>query len=114
MRRSLASVAALAAVALLGTALATVPVVAQADKVESGALYKKKCAVCHGAAGNSTLPDMSFADGKWKHGTTVKDITEVIAKGVPGTAMVPFGKQLKPEEIDGLAKYVRTFDKSLK
>jgi mono/diheme cytochrome c family protein len=113
MNRSLASVAALAAVALVGAALATVPVVAQ-DKVDAAALYKSKCAVCHGANGNSTLPDMSFADGKWKHGTTVKELTEVITKGVPGTAMVSFSRQLKPDEIEGLARYVRTFDKNLK
>lgn len=114
MRRSLVSMFALGGVALAGMLLATVTAVAQADKVDAAALYKSKCAVCHGAAGNSTLPDMSFADGKWKHGTSVKEISEVITKGVPGTAMVPFGKQLKPAEIEGLAKFVRTFDKNLK
>ena len=44
----------------------------------------------------------------------VADITKVIEEGVPGTAMLSFKAQLTPEEIDGLARYVRSFDKSLK
>jgi mono/diheme cytochrome c family protein len=84
------------------------------DEAQIAALYKSKCSVCHAADGNSPLPNMSFADGVWKHGTTVKEMVNTISNGVPGTAMMPFKTQLSPEEIEGLARYVRKFDKNLK
>ncbi len=76
--------------------------------------YKSKCSVCHAMDGNSPLPNMSFADGVWKHGTTVKEMVNTISNGVPGTAMMPFKTQFTPEEIEALARYVRKFDKKLK
>jgi mono/diheme cytochrome c family protein len=77
-------------------------------------LYKQTCQACHMADGNSALEAMNFADGKWKHGTNVKDLAKVIGEGVPGTAMMPFKTRFSEEEILALAKYVRTFDKTLK
>jgi cytochrome c oxidase subunit 2 len=76
--------------------------------------YKSKCSICHAMDGNSPLPNMSFADGVWKHGTTVKEMVTTISNGVPGTAMMPFKTQFTPEEIEALARYVRKFDKKLK
>jgi mono/diheme cytochrome c family protein len=57
---------------------------------------------------------MNLADAEWKHGTKLADIQKVIEEGVAGTAMLPFKAQLTPEEIEGLAKLVRSFDKTLK
>jgi hypothetical protein len=51
------------------------------------------------ADGNAALEPMNLADGKWRHGTTIKEISATIANGVQGTA---------------LAKFVRAFDKTLK
>jgi len=76
--------------------------------------YKTKCSVCHAMDGNSPLPNMSFADGVWKHGTTVKEMAATITNGVPGTAMMPFKTQFSEEEILALARYVRKFDKKLR
>ena len=76
------------------------------------AVYKAKCKVCHMADGASPLEPMNFADGKWVHGNTIADITKIIAEGAPATAMLPFKSQLTPEEIAGLARYVRSFDKT--
>jgi mono/diheme cytochrome c family protein len=84
-----------------------------AAKDDAAALYKAKCAVCHGAAGNSPLPEMNFADGKWQHGSSPKEVARVIRDGVPRTAMLGFGKQLSEAEIEALAAHVRTFDKTL-
>ena len=77
-------------------------------------LYKTKCLACHLADGNSPVPDMNFVNGNWKHGTKVADLVKVITEGVPGTAMISFKEQLSPEEIEALARYVRSFDKKLK
>ena len=77
-------------------------------------LYKVKCATCHMMDGNSAIEMMNFTDGKWKHGTTQKQMAAVIRDGIPGTAMVPFKSQLSEAEIQALARYVRNFDKKLK
>ena len=74
-------------------------------------VYKTKCAACHLADGNSPLPLMNFADGVWKHGSSLKEIEAVISEGVPGTAMLPFKTQVTPAQVQALAKYVRSFDK---
>ena len=67
------------------------------------------------ADGNSQImPNMSFADGIWKQGSTLKAVTATIANGVPATAMVAWKEQLSPAEIAALAKFVRKFDKKLK
>jgi mono/diheme cytochrome c family protein len=84
-------------------------------KVDAKALYEAKCQACHLADGNSQLmPNMSFADGVWVHGSKVKEVTATIANGVPGTAMVAFKEQLSSAEIAALATFVRKFDKKLK
>ncbi len=83
--------------------------------VDAKAVYEAKCQVCHMADGNSQImPNMSFADGIWKHGSTLKAVQTTITNGVPGTAMVAFKEQLTPAEIAALAKFVRKFDKKLK
>jgi mono/diheme cytochrome c family protein len=86
-----------------------------AGKVDAQALYESKCQACHLADGNSQLmPNMSFADGVWVHGSTVKEVTATINNGVPGTAMIAWKEQLSPAEVAALAKFVRKFDKKLK
>jgi len=83
--------------------------------VDAKALYEAKCQVCHMADGNSQLmPNMSFADGVWAHGSTLKAVQTTITNGVPGTAMISWKEQLSPAEIAALAKFVRKFDKKLK
>jgi len=77
-------------------------------------LYKATCQPCHMADGNAALEPMNFTDGKWKHGTSVKELSAVIADGVQGTAMMPFKTRFSEKEIVALAKYVRAFDKTLK
>jgi cytochrome c oxidase cbb3-type subunit 3 len=88
---------------------------AKAAAVDAKAVYEAKCQVCHMADGNSQMmPNMSFADGVWKHGATLKAVQTTITNGVAGTAMMPFKEQLTPAEIAALAKFVRKFDKKLK
>jgi mono/diheme cytochrome c family protein len=75
-------------------------------------VYKAKCQQCHMADGNSPLEPLNFADAAWKHGSSVKEIAKVIGEGVPGTAMLPFKGQVPDEQIEPLARYVRSFDKT--
>ena len=101
---------------LSGVILAAAATGAAADAYkpseETLAVYKAKCQQCHMADGNSPLEPLNFIDGKWTHGSSVEDIAKVISEGAPGTAMLPFKSQLTPEEIAGLAGYVRSFDKA--
>lgn len=100
-----------------GAAKAKGPAVAKSTPEEIAAaeeIYKTKCSVCHAADGNSPLPNMSFTDGVWRHGSTVPELVTTISNGVPGTAMMPFKTQLSEGEIVALARKVRTFDKKLK
>jgi len=101
---------------LSGVLLAAAATGAAADAYkpseETHAVYKAKCQVCHMADGNSPLEPLNFTDGKWIHGNTIADITKNITDGAPGTAMLSFKSQLTPEEIAGLARYVRSFDKT--
>lgn len=93
-----------------GAARAQSPAGGTAD---AEALYKQNCMACHMADGNAALEPMNFADGKWKHGASVKEVAATISNGVPGTAMMPFKARFSEQEILALAKYVRHFDKNL-
>ncbi len=87
---------------------------AQEASDETKENYKTKCAACHLADGKGAMPEMNLTDAKWEHGSSVADIVKVITEGVPGKAMVSFKAQLSDEQIEALAVYVRTFDKTLK
>ena len=98
-------------------ALAATLLAAAADggaKPSAADLYQTHCQSCHAVGGDSPLPPMNFVDGVWIHGSTPAKVQAVIAKGVPGTAMLPFGEKLKPAEVRALAALVRSFDKKLK
>lgn len=94
----------------VSTAMAQVPADSNRPADE---LYKTTCQPCHMADGNAALEPMNFADGKWKHGSSVKEVAATITNGVQGTAMMPFKTRFSEQEILALAKYVRAFDKAL-
>ena len=77
-------------------------------------IYKTKCAVCHTPDGNSPIPNMNFADGEWRHGSSIKEVMATIENGVQGTAMMPFKTTFTEGEIAALARKVRKFDPKLK
>jgi cytochrome c oxidase cbb3-type subunit 3 len=78
------------------------------DDIEAGkALFSAKaCFACHGMNGEGNALGPNLTDGFAKQACTEEQMIEVIKKGVPGTAMVPYEAQLKPEEIKQLAKFI--------
>ena len=86
---------------------------AQADK-EGAALYKKSCAMCHGADGSGNSPmgkkmgvrDLSSADVQKQ---TDAQLTAIIAKGKD--KMPAYGEKMKPEEIKNLVAYIKGLKK---
>ncbi|HSZ63665.1 MAG TPA: cytochrome c [Terriglobales bacterium] len=75
---------------------------------DASALYKSKCAMCHGADGAKAAGhDFSGADVQKKSDA---DLAAVITDGKP-PKMPKYGDKLKPEEIKGLVAYIRTLKK---
>jgi cytochrome c6 len=90
----------------IATALAVVlalPLSAQAQ--DAGALYKSKCAMCHGADGKKTAGHDFTSAAVQKESDA--DLEAVITNGKP-PKMPKYGDKLKPEEIKGLVAYIRT------
>ena len=103
----------------LRAALAVVALAAKAPRrsealVEKGkATYGIYCVACHGPTGagdGSVAPTLNprprnFGAGKFKQGSSVRQIFETLGKGVPGSAMVKF-TNLSEEDRWALAYYV--------
>ncbi len=76
---------------------------------DSAALFKSKCAMCHGADGmaNTTMAK-NLAIKSYKspevQKTSDADLKAIITNG---KGKMPPYKSLTPEQIDGLVKYIR-------
>jgi cytochrome c6 len=76
-----------------------------ASAQDAAALYKSKCAMCHGADGKKAAGhDLSSAEVQKESDA---DLTAVITNG-KAPKMPKYGDKLKPEEIKGLVAYIRT------
>jgi cytochrome c6 len=79
----------------------------------SEALYKSKCAVCHGAdgSGSATGKKMGAHDFTTGEGQGLSDaeLATVITSGK--NKMPAYGKSLKADDIKGLVAYIRTLKK---
>jgi cytochrome c553 len=84
-----------------------------ADAPDGAALFKSKCAMCHGPDGKGypAVKTPDFTDPKVQESLTDKQIADIIKNGKPNTMMMPFGNQLKDDEIQALVKQIRSFKK---
>ena len=108
--RRLTFMAAPVITALVAVALAAPPSAVAAD---AAAVFKKKCAACHGKEGepNKVFAKQgvrSFKDAEWQEATKDAQVEESIRKGKKGTMMASFEKQLSDEEVTALVAYIRT------
>lgn len=83
-------------------------------------LYQRNCAACHGESGDGqgealkflSPKPRNFQDAKFKLVSTGNrvptdaDLMQVITRGMPGSAMIPYG-HLPEQERQALVKYVR-------
>ena len=107
--RRLALMAAPVVTALVAVALVAPPSASAAD---AAAVFKKKCAPCHGKEGepNKVFKKQgvkSFKDAEWQKATDDAAVENAIRKGKKGTMMASFDKQLSDEEITALVAYIR-------
>jgi cytochrome c6 len=81
---------------------------------DGAALYKAKCAACHGADGKgetavgkaNKLSDLGSADVQKQSDA---DLAGIVTSGK--NKMPAYGKSLKPEQIKDLVGYIRTLKK---
>ncbi len=81
---------------------------------KSAALYKQKCAACHGVDGKGETPTgkamkvQSFADPEVAK-MSDEDLASAIEKGKG--KMPAYGKSMKPDEIKAMVAYIRSLAK---
>jgi cytochrome c6 len=77
------------------------------------ALYKSKCAACHGADGTGSVTGKKMGAHDFTtvdvQGMSDADLAAIITNGK--NKMPKYGASLKPEDIKGLVAYIRTFKK---
>src|ERR1700719_4430700 len=97
------------------TAIAIVFVLSLSAHAQNAAdaLYKSKCAACHGAdgAGSATGKKMGAHDFTTAdvQGMSDAELATIITSGK--NKMPPYGKSLKAEDIKGLGAYIRNMKK---
>lgn len=82
---------------------------AAAEEVDGAAVYKARCAVCHGKDGvpkGFAKDSAAFNDPAWKATTSMEQILEVVAKG--RKKMPAFQNKLTPEEIKAVSAYIKS------
>ena len=87
--------------------------IAGADEPDGKAIYKAHCAMCHGikgvpSPGFAKLKSPDFTDKGWQDSHTDAQIQKSVGRGVSGTMMKAFQKDLSPTEITAVVKYLRT------
>ena len=79
----------------------------------SGALYKSKCAGCHGVDGSGSAMGKKMGAHNFTtadvQGMSDTELSTVITNGK--NKMPAYGKSLKAEDITGLVAYIRTLKK---
>ena len=70
-------------------------------------VFAKNCAACHRLDGGGQIGP-NLADDAWLHGGTIDDIQRVVRDGVLEKGMPPWGKVLKPDQLDAVTAYVFT------
>jgi len=69
--------------------------------------FGQNCAACHRADGGGQIGP-NLTDDYWLHGGALEQIHKTIADGVLEKGMPPWGKVLKPNQLDAVVAYVYT------
>ena len=96
---------ALTLMLVLAIAALAVPVWADATP-DGGAIYKSKCAMCHGANGEGKA---SMKTTAFKKDTSEADIVKIVENGKD--KMPAYKAKLSADEISQVAKYVKSLGK---
>lgn len=102
------------AAALFGVAVLILPTLPARSQTGGEALYKSKCAACHGPDGKgdtavgkaNKINDLGSADVQKQSDA---DLTATISNGKG--KMPAYGKSLKPDQVKDLVTYIRSLGK---
>lgn len=123
LRRTLASIAVLAALAVLAQA-DEMPAASRAGHERGPLLYDRLCSPCHGQAGDGAgpaapwlwPPPRDFTTGEYKWRTTLagvpptrSDLAQTIRYGAAGTSMHAFADILDGADIEALIDVLQSF-----
>ena len=72
---------------------------------EGQEVFTKNCVACHGADGGGIIGP-NLTDDAWIHGGAPSAIHRTIITGVLEKGMPPWGRMLKPEELEQVTAYV--------
>ncbi|MFI5312173.1 MAG: cbb3-type cytochrome c oxidase N-terminal domain-containing protein [Gemmatimonadales bacterium] len=75
--------------------------------VEGKALFAVNCVVCHRADGGGLIGP-NLTDDYWIHGGTTREVRTTIWNGVLAKGMPPWGKLLKPDQVNSLLAFVKS------
>ena len=106
----------LSALLAFAGSLAIAAPVQPARESSPAALYHNYCSVCHGDKGNGQSrarqslnpPPKDFTAPGMEQALTRERMVAVVTHGSPGTAMVGWKTQLRPQQIDAVVDYIRT------
>ena len=114
MRRHLLPLLTVVGIALAGPSLSIAQAIADhpqdyapADIAYGAKLYGEQCVACHGSNGDG-VGGIDFKRGTFHAVVTDRDMSQVIANGVPGKGMPAF--KLDPSEVTGIVAYIRNFN----
>jgi cytochrome c oxidase cbb3-type subunit 3 len=80
--------------------------VAKPEAIAQGKqLFATQCVACHRADGGGLIGP-NLTDRFWIHGSSLPEIHKTIDEGVLAKGMPPWGKVLRPEQVDALTAYV--------
>ena len=102
-------------VLMLGLALAATAAFNSAAAQDGKAVYEANCKKCHGAEGTPSAaikkmtPKIATFDAAFFKDRKDADLVKQIAEGKD--KMKPFKDKLKADEIEAVAKYIRTLSK---
>jgi cytochrome c oxidase cbb3-type subunit 3 len=72
---------------------------------EGKAVYDANCAACHRPDGGGIIGP-NLTDDSWIHGATPNAIHTTIVEGVLEKGMPPWGRILRPQQVDAVTAYV--------
>ncbi|MEO5618572.1 MAG: c-type cytochrome [Candidatus Eisenbacteria bacterium] len=95
---------------------------AKGNAATAKAVFTSKCVACHKADGSGGVKLTGNATPSWKNPKVWSDpkrknvdayLRNCIVNGVPKSGMVAWGKtgQLKPQQIEDMIAYIKTFKK---
>lgn len=68
-------------------------------------VFTANCAACHRADGGGMIGP-NLTDEAWLHGSKLEDIHKTVVEGVLAKGMPPWGKLLKPDQVNAVTVYV--------